>query len=521
MAKHKETLLDKFVKRDYNNDLEEILSEKAYQEEAKNLLLDILYKIDISYKDYETVKKNVVPKEEYIENIIEVVKNNCDLITFMEFDGVKKKKPTVNRKKKQIVCYHISQKLLYCLADIQKRDDIIKQESEMVNKALTNAINIGNNINMVEPLRDFNGYCWNISVLDFENFYYNLIYQDLIILVGNKILEEWVNKNDETIDYIELFKTKLEKEYGRKMAEDIIEILKTLSVLIYFKANAKFKKEVSQNREKLEEELRCMKNKGKYLNDLSKEKKEIEKEIKKIDIILNDKNKLKKRYIKRSKELEEIGKKFDEKMLIKELKSIRKEKVAELKKCNEKMHAKNFIKRQQELEYEIKYLKLLESENIKKDIAEQIIYLQKAVLQVFKLKIKDTNTREDLMRILYEIRYFNLIPVDVEKNVGQISRLKRTFTNVKDEAIIRAYDLRIIAEISKDSRINEKILEHIFSLNIIRLEDLYIKIVKDKEEKYFIQFFDEDAEDERFLIDFELKEEELKIKTNKKVKLFI
>ena len=51
MTKRKEKLLDKFVKKDYNNDLEEILAKKHFKEEVKNLLLDSLYKTENAYKD--------------------------------------------------------------------------------------------------------------------------------------------------------------------------------------------------------------------------------------------------------------------------------------------------------------------------------------------------------------------------------------------------------------------------------------------------------------------------------------
>jgi aspartate carbamoyltransferase regulatory subunit len=78
LTKRKEKLLDKFVKRDYNNDLEEILAKKHFKEEVKNLLLDSLYKTENAYKDYETVKKNVPTIDEYIKNVIQCVKKRCD-----------------------------------------------------------------------------------------------------------------------------------------------------------------------------------------------------------------------------------------------------------------------------------------------------------------------------------------------------------------------------------------------------------------------------------------------------------
>ena len=80
MAIRKEKILDKLVKKDYNNDLEEVLTKKAFSEEAKNLLLDSLYKTENAYRDYETVKINVPTIDEYIQNIIQSVSKSCNNI---------------------------------------------------------------------------------------------------------------------------------------------------------------------------------------------------------------------------------------------------------------------------------------------------------------------------------------------------------------------------------------------------------------------------------------------------------
>ena len=65
-----ENLLEKFVKKDYNNELEKVLEKKTYAENVKSILLSVLYKLETSYKDYKQVKQDVVTKEELIENVI-------------------------------------------------------------------------------------------------------------------------------------------------------------------------------------------------------------------------------------------------------------------------------------------------------------------------------------------------------------------------------------------------------------------------------------------------------------------
>ena len=63
MQKKNDNFLDKIVKKDYNNQLEKVLEKKYFEENVKNILLSILYKIETSYKDYKQVKQNVETKD--------------------------------------------------------------------------------------------------------------------------------------------------------------------------------------------------------------------------------------------------------------------------------------------------------------------------------------------------------------------------------------------------------------------------------------------------------------------------
>ena len=82
----KKNLLEKIVKKDYNNELEKVLETKQFDEHVKSTLLSILYKVEASYKDLETVKKDVQTKEEYVANIIEIIENNCDSIEIIRMN---------------------------------------------------------------------------------------------------------------------------------------------------------------------------------------------------------------------------------------------------------------------------------------------------------------------------------------------------------------------------------------------------------------------------------------------------
>ena len=79
----KENLLSKFNIKDYRNDLELILENKKFDEEAKSLLLSIFYKIDNFYKDYQSVKDNVENKNKFIEEYITIIRDYCSEIKIL------------------------------------------------------------------------------------------------------------------------------------------------------------------------------------------------------------------------------------------------------------------------------------------------------------------------------------------------------------------------------------------------------------------------------------------------------
>ena len=127
----KKNLLEKIVKKDYNNELEKVLETKQFDEHVKSTLLSILYKIEAAYKDLETVKKDVQTKEEYVANIIEIIKNNCDSIKIIRMNDEENKIPNnktyiVDKENKTIIAYPIERKILYAIAKISKKDKIIK-----------------------------------------------------------------------------------------------------------------------------------------------------------------------------------------------------------------------------------------------------------------------------------------------------------------------------------------------------------------------------------------------------------
>ena len=191
--KNNDKFIGKIVKKDYNNELEKVLEKKYFNENVKNILLNILYKIETAYKDYEKVKQDVETKEEFIENIIRNIRNNCETIKLVQPNSeeskiIGNKTFLVEKNKKRIICYPIERKLLYCISKISKKEKIIKDEYFLINQTLSDLINVGNNINTVEVIRDFNGYSWTTIPREIESIKHNLVYQNLRMILGNEFI---------------------------------------------------------------------------------------------------------------------------------------------------------------------------------------------------------------------------------------------------------------------------------------------------------------------------------------------
>ena len=54
------------LNKDYNDLLEQVLDKKTFSSNIKNILLSMIYKLEISYPDYARVKRHVRSKDEFL-----------------------------------------------------------------------------------------------------------------------------------------------------------------------------------------------------------------------------------------------------------------------------------------------------------------------------------------------------------------------------------------------------------------------------------------------------------------------
>ena len=528
MQKKKDNILEKIVKRNYNDELETILEEKDFDENAKSILLSILYKIEAAYKDVEIVKQDVESKDEYIKNYIYIIQNKCNNIKIINMKEQENKIGegktfVIDKANKELECYPIERKVLYAISKMSKPDKIIKDKYYLINETLSDLINVGNSINMVEPLRDFNGYSWTTIPREIESVTHNLAYQNLRILLGYTFINKWINNSEFVLDYFEEYKNMFKETYGNKNEKEFTEKISMLSILLEIKYEKDKKKKLMEEKEKINQEKSVIKDRAKFIEAKTKEKIEITEEIRNYDTILNNKKMLEEEYVKRNEKLPLEKKIFSIKVLAEIMTKEREELFEKIEKINNELQPKNFIKYEKELDQKQKYLDLVieDQEEINKKINEILLKLQKIFLDCLKIKIQNAKTKQEIVKLIYEYRYYLLIPYDYEKDIYQIKELKEKIQNISKELIKKAHEMKVIKIVSKNEDLNYEILKNIFNSRIIKLEDINLKITKEKE-KFYLQLFDEKLFEDKIEIsenqDINIKE--LEYRVNKKIQLF-
>lgn len=514
MLQNKKNILNKIVKKNYNDLLEEILEKKQFKENVKNILLSILYKIETSYNDLETVKRDVESKDEYILKIISIIEKKCDSIEIIKMTDEQNKIPNgktymVDKKCKEIISYPIERKLLYAIAKIAKKDKIIKNKYFVLDETMSNLINAGNNIEMIEPLRDFNGYSWNIITQEIESIDHNLLYQNTRLLIGHKFLENWIKDEEIMIDYLESFQEKLEEKYGMQISKKYLDLLFKISILLELKFNNNKLDELLSEKQEIEKSLNEMKDNTKFIENVTIEKRKIEEKIRKIDTVVKDKEKLEKEYKTRNEQLPLEKKIFSMRILSKIMQDERDELVKEIEKLNEVIIPKNFVEMKRQLEEREKYLEVLDQEDKESYLDELKIDLQKTFLDMFYKDIKKIETKQEAEKKIYDLRYYLLLPYDKEKSVKDEKRLNSQIKKIENALIQKSIEMKTINKISDDLKINYEILKNVFTVRIINLNNAYLKITKEKikkQTKFYLQIFDENIFEEKLQIKEEFYE---------------
>lgn len=542
-------IFSKIIK-DYNNELEIILEQKAFSSDVKNLLLSMLYKIENAYEDYKKVKVNVCEKKQFVEEILATIKEKCDeveIIKPMSEEGQKLYENSINcvvdKENKKIKTFQNEKSILDAILQMRQQDIELNEKYELIEKPIKELLKIGNNMNSLEVIRDFNGWSWDITTIEMKNIIYNKVYQLLIILIGSKIIDTWVNNRkseeieeipsnvipsnvilsskynenygitikemQEQKDYVEEIVSKFSKLYGKEKTKEFFKKLIQIIILENSKNDKEYKERIIKEIAKINQELEKMKNNKTFIEELSLQKKKITKQIKDIDTILNDEKTLKEQYENTNKKLPNKEKIFSVSHFKLMYEKQREKLLKEIKNINTKMEPQQFIEIKKSLQKKLKFYEHIQIEEMNnKNTVRLLKELEEIFLECILEKIEKTNEKSEIEKIIYELRYYKLIPPIVTKETDEIER----------KLIKKACEQKILTKFSEKEETNYQILKQIFTSKIIDLSET-VYTLKYTKGTLTLNIYDGNTHDETKQIQITEKTE-LNVKLNKKIKIW-
>ena len=490
--------------KDYNNELEKILEKKEFSQEVKNLLLSMLYKIEVSYSDYKKTKVNVVEKEYYLKRIIENIKE-CKKIEL-----VKDKEIEIDYGKKSIQVKQNEKLCLQAILMLSQKEIEINKKNELVEKPLKEFFKTASIINKMEVIRDFDGWTWFKDLSNTQSIEYNFIYQCLNIAVGCENLDKIERNASEKFDLIQAITYVLEKYYGKKIAHNLVNNFVIAISKIYYEKNKDELEDLIEKSGKLKEKRKSTVDTKQILNEISTEKKQNLKKLDEIEKALKDRKLLEEEFIKRNERGETY---FSINTLINILEREKEKILVRNEEIDDLRNPGKYANETRKIEEEIQFIEEIQNTNFEKEVNEII----NIMVEIFEIKLEKAENKKEIIKLIYEIRYFILL--EYNKNNQKIYEneiCKNNLFAYINKLIIKAINIKALNSIFNDNKKDIEIYEDILKLKIIDLENIEY-IINNENESYKIQIYDsESLEYEK-----EIKLLTIKgVKINKKMKSF-
>ena len=505
-------IFSKFI--DYNEQLEQVLEKKYFSSNIKNILLSMIYKLERSYPDYTQVKRHVRKKEDFLAELVKSVEKYCEHIKTVEPDSQEAeilRKYNVlaltNERERSILAYPTEISLLYALSDIMPKYFVM--ERNFIFKRLFQVMLVeGFNHNNVSMLQDFNGWTWDNAPKQNTPFISNLIYQNLLCIFGEEYLAEWRNSSSVKAKFIEALQKNIQD-----LDANNNYFYETMN-LIYKAARVHDRKLIEPEMAKYYQEYCEMQNMDEYLKNLNVQIQAMKKRIGKIDMIHSNSDLLISEFNKFNKGLDEDKRIGNANLYSNMLKNERVELEEKLEEIQDLQNPVKYIKRRSELSA-IAYIY-----SNKDSLETAVIKSQLEYLKLYDKKIANDDDPEQIVDILYELRYYQKINLNVKHKVESIAKIKEQVDQIMKKAVTKACKLGVIKIISMDISNNFDIIEVAFNTNMIDLYDARIELEFLQEEKLSVRIYDKDEFELERIIDFKGNPRDIQIKLGKPVRLF-
>jgi len=509
----KETLFTKLGIKDYNNELENILEQKNFTLEVKNLLLSMLYKIENSFEDFKTVKVEVEDKKNYIEELLTIIRVYCKKIEFVE---PKSKEAEILEtlglhyiiESGTITTYPNEEYLLTALLKLKvttKIEDECETLEQIINKAIHEMTIKANIIHNIQVIKDFDGWTWNISPLSKQNEIANILYVNLAYLMGVQEILQAIFERD---NYQAIFSKKLTPYIEKEEKEKFMNMLMALCTENLMQENEGIYYKLQTLKSIEEKEYILLGNPETYFEHLKKEEKRTAERIKQIEQLLKEDERLKKAYEqenkKRAKDKKFISISYYEDYLKNERIQIRQKNL----QYKHYLKPEVYQEKREKIKRRIEFYEWLQKE----DTDTKMIEMQKLFLTAFARKIEKVQTKKEMVPYIYMLRYYNVLRWKGTP-LGEVEMLEPELQKAKETCLKRALELKAIGRICKEEEDCVQILKPIFQTKIIKLENVMVKL-ETKENHIQMQLYDENVLEEKIDLEFSKK-----IKVKSKIKL--
>ena len=538
------------IKNDYIYEVEKVLEKKKITNEIRSLVMDTLFKIEETYPNYKRVKVDVLEKKDYIGQIIIALKKveTIDIMYMQEKDVLKcLTKTTVEKNQRgyyDIQIYQNNLSLLYALQTIVNEE--YGGDELPCSSAFDKMLKIGGIYSDIDILRDFSGWNWNRNKIKNFNIYYDIIYKNLLLILGiDKMIE--LKKTRQCIHFMKKY---LLKKYKNKNVEKLMEILKEI---VFVMSSEEEKNLEIQSNKKIIDMYMAMKDIKKFTQTVNEEKKKNNKLIAKYDKILNSHNVLEREYEEYLKSIEEKKEKTQkaslnlDKMMdaldnndeqnIDKIEKIPTEDIEhfsiEIFEKRKKLYNKNLeLSKIGNPENYVEHKKLLEDKikhilnynevkgNTKKEeelLENLILEYQKIVYDMLEDRIEVLYTNEEVIDEIYRQRYIRYQNVLKDKYIYQISDLYQKMDKILHLIVDKAMKFEVLERVSEEENTNYAAVSPALKTEVLSLEEVKVAIYTGK--TTLLCIYDGNVlikEIELFDVDPKL----ISIPTKKKIKLF-
>ena len=227
------------------------------------------------------------------------------------------------------------------------------------------------------------------------------------------------------------------------------------------------------------------------------------------------------------KKLEELKKELLKDKTAKNEAEIKKDLMVEREKCikqimeyNKKLDPRQLIKQIKKNKVNnVAIFNYKEAIDNSETALDEIIKLQKMFLKGYKILAERLSGKKEVLELLYEFRYYNLIPISKEELLKDNDELKADIESVQEFLIQKAMNEKLINSVNSNEYINNEILKNIFSLKIIKLENAEVNL-RITQTGIRANYLDGDVEEKSKDIPISNNIGKFKIKEKKKIKIF-